>query len=112
MQKKNNNIDIDELKEQHRRYAELIGINNLLILSKVYGGTSIYIPKIEEILKNKKYAKVMEEFDGGNIKKLARKYGISERTIYRLVQDTIRAAAIKPMDGQLNIFDNECFWQK
>lgn len=109
MQKKNNNIDINELKEQHRRYAELIGINNLLILSKVYGGTSIYIPKIEEILKNKKYAKVMEEFDGGNIKKLARKYGISERTIYRLVQDTIRAAAIKPMDGQLNIFDDECF---
>ena len=48
-----NDIDIDELKEQHRIYAQLIGVNNLLILSKNYGGTSIYIPKFEELLKNR-----------------------------------------------------------
>lgn len=97
-------IDIKDLKKQHRRYAELIGVNNLLNLSKVYGGTSIYIPKIEELLKNQKYAGIMSEFNGGNIKKLARKYGVSERTVYRLVQDTIKAAALKPMDGQISLF--------
>ena len=102
-----NDIDMDELKERHRIYAQLIGVNNLLALSKNYGGTSIYIPKFEELLKNRKYAKVMEEFNGDNIKKLARKYGISERTIYRLVKDTIKAASLKPMEGQMSLLDDE-----
>lgn len=49
----------------------------------------------------------MEGFNGGNIKKLARKYGISERTIYKLVKDTIKAASIKPMEGQMSLLDDE-----
>ena len=45
MAKKNEELTLDDLQEQHRQYAEVIGIDNLLRLSDTYGGTSIYIPQ-------------------------------------------------------------------
>lgn len=100
-------IHLDELKEQHREYARLIGVENFVHLSEAYGGTSIYIPKIDDLLKNRKYAAIMGEFNGGNIKYLARKYNVSERTIYRLVKGMIKSAKLKPLEGQVSLFDNE-----
>ena len=74
------------LKQRHKEYAELIGIENLIQLSRVFGGTSIYIPKEEELLKGLKYDKIAEEFTEKNAKELARKYQLSERTIYRIAE--------------------------
>ncbi len=74
------------LKQRHKEYAELIGIENLIQLSRVFGGTSIYIPKEEELLKGLKYDKIAEEFTEKNAKELARKYHLSERTIYRIAE--------------------------
>ena len=74
------------LKQRHKEYAELIGIENLIQLSRVFGGTSIYIPKEEELLKGLKYDKIEKEFTEKNAKELARKYHLSERTIYRIAE--------------------------
>ena len=52
---KGGDITIEDLQEQHRGYAEIVGIDKLIKLSEVYGGTQIYIPKKDELLKNKKY---------------------------------------------------------
>ena len=74
------------LKQRHKEYAELIGIEHLIQLSRVFGGTSIYIPKEEELLKGLKYDKIAKEFTEKNAKELARKYHLSERTIYRIAE--------------------------
>lgn len=74
------------LKQRHKEYAELIGIENLILLSRVFGGTSIYIPKVQELQKEEKYKKILAEFTGGNTKELAEKYNISERTVYRIIE--------------------------
>jgi len=74
------------MKKKHKEYAELIGMENLTLLSHVFGGTSIYIPKEEELQRSEKYKKILEEFTGGNTKELAEKYNISERTIYRVIE--------------------------
>ncbi len=74
------------LKQRHKEYAELIGIENLIQLSRVFGGTRIYIPKEEELLKGLKYDKIAKEFTEKNAKELARKYHLSERTIYRIAE--------------------------
>lgn len=100
-------IKTEELKEQHREMAQLIGVENLIRLSEIYGGTSIYIPKVDDLLKNSRYAAIMREFDGTNIRYLARKYGVSERTVYRLVKDMLLISGGKPMEGQLSFFGNE-----
>ena len=38
MAKKNEELTLDDLQEQHRQYAEVIGIDNLLRLSILTGG--------------------------------------------------------------------------
>ena len=70
MAKKNEELTLDDLQEQHRQYAEVIGIDNLLRLSDTYGGTSIYIPQRRELLKNRTYNAIYREFDGSNVDQL------------------------------------------
>ncbi|MBP3339801.1 MAG: DNA-binding protein [Lachnospiraceae bacterium] len=101
----NENITADDLQEQYRELAEIIGIENLMSLAKYYGGTQIYIPQVEMLLKNVKYKAIIEEFDGFNIKKLAKKYGVSESTVYRLVRDKIVSSAVKQIEGQMEMKD-------
>lgn len=102
---KDRKLQLDDLKEQHREYAELIGVENFIHLSEVYGGTTIYVPKMDDLLKNSRYAAIMQEFDGTNIRQLARKYHVSERTIYRLVRGLLKTARLQPMEGQTSLFD-------
>ncbi|NLJ87597.1 MAG: hypothetical protein GX327_02240 [Epulopiscium sp.] len=71
----------DNLPEPYNLYAELIGVDKLYILSKELGGTAIYIPKTQYLLKEVMEAQLKKEFDGGNYKKLAQKYNVCEKTI-------------------------------
>ena len=96
-------LTLEDLQEQHRQYAEIIGIENLLRLADVYGGTSIYIPQRRELVKNRIYNMIYKEFDGSNIEQLTRKYGVSKSTIYKIVQDKIGRAG--PLPGQLTFAD-------
>ena len=48
-------LTLDDLQEQHRGYAEIIGLDNLLKLSDAFGGTNIYIPQRKELEKYKIY---------------------------------------------------------
>lgn len=96
-------LTLDDLQEQHRQYAEIIGIENLLKLADVYGGTSIYIPQRRELIKNRIYNMIYKEFDGGNIDQLTRKYGVSKSTIYKIVQGKIGRGGQLP--GQMSFAD-------
>ena len=79
-------ILLEDLQEQHRELAEVIGIENLIKLSSYLGGTQIYIPCREHIIKAAKYQAIKREFDGNNIKQLSKKYGVSESTVYRIIR--------------------------
>lgn len=103
-------LTLEDLQEQHRQYAEVIGLENLISLSKMYGGGSIYIPQTRELLKNRLYSCIFREFDGSNVKTLAVKYGVSESTVYNIVREKIlRGAARKEaamnIEGQMTILD-------
>ncbi len=74
------------MKQKYKEYEELIGIENLIILSHVFGGSNIYIPKEKELQKREIYKKIVKEFTGENTKELAEKYCISERTVYRMIK--------------------------
>ena len=82
-------LTLDDLQQQHREYAEIIGLDNLLKLADTFGGKSIYIPQRRELMKNKVYAAIYKEFDGSNLPELTQKYGISKSTIYKIVQDKV-----------------------
>lgn len=89
MEEKNEELTLDDLQEQHREYAEVIGLENLLKLADEFGGSSIYIPQRRELLKNKIYNDIYKEFDGSNLQELIQKYGVSKSTIYKIVQDKV-----------------------
>ncbi len=82
-------LTLDDLQQQHREYAEVIGLDNLLKLADNFGGTSIYIPQRRELMKNKVYAAIYKEFNGSNLPELTKKYGVSKSTVYKIVQDKV-----------------------
>ena len=89
MEPEKKELALDDLQQQHREYAEIIGIDNLLKLAEAFGGTSIYIPKKKELVKNQIYAAIYKEFDGSNLPELTQKYGVSKSTVYKIVQAKI-----------------------
>lgn len=100
-------VVLDDLQEQHRDIAECIGLESYLLLVEKFGGNSIYIPQMREIVKLRIYRKISEEFDGTNIKALAVKYGVSESTVYNVVREQIQTGAYKhpQIPGQMSIVD-------
>lgn len=104
-------LTLDDLQEQHREYAEVIGVDNLLKLSDYFGGHHIYIPKRKELEKNKIYNMIYEEFNGNNIAELTRKYDVCETTVYKILSDKLEEARAKrkrergSLPGQMNIID-------
>lgn len=96
-----NELQLDDLQEQHRELAEVIGIEALVKLSEYYGGTQRYIPQMFELSKELIFRKISEEYNGGNLQRLAVKYGVSESTVYRIVKEKIAEKRTAPIDGQL-----------
>lgn len=99
-------LTIDDLREEQKQIAETIGVDAYLQLSKVFGGTTIYIAKADEIVKrNERDQRIREEFDGSNYSQLAVKYGLTEVWIRNIVYDKAMEIKKKPIDGQMNILD-------
>ncbi|MFG6336335.1 MAG: hypothetical protein K1W20_12860 [Lachnospiraceae bacterium] len=104
-------LTLDDLQEQHREYAEVIGLDNLLKMSDAFGGTNIYIPQRRELEKYKIYSMIYREFDGSNLQELTQKYGVSKTTVYNIVQEKRQEISSRvkrerdSLPGQMSIMD-------
>lgn len=65
--------------------VEIIGLEAFVRLSAGLGGTSFYVPKFENVIARARDRLIAKEFDGGNIKELALKYGLSEMWIRSII---------------------------
>lgn len=75
-------IKLDDLTGNQREIAELIGLDNYIKLSKLYGGdSSLYIQKYTEITKNARNREIRKKYNGYNIRQLAKMYNLSEQHI-------------------------------
>ncbi|MFQ8732064.1 MAG: Mor transcription activator family protein [Enterocloster bolteae] len=70
-------VQMEDLDEEQRTLAGLIGIEAFRALVRNYNGTPIYIPKIESLEKPVRDELIREEFDGKNYRELALKYGLT-----------------------------------
>ncbi len=99
-------LRLEELSEEQRQIAETIGPEAYLKLTRRYGGTLIYVAKVEENWQRRKRdEQIREEFDGSNYTQLAVRYGLTETWIRNIVMEKARELKRKPIDGQLSIFD-------
>lgn len=90
-----------ELPEAHRKFAEVIGVEAALRLCEEFGGSSPYVPTNDAIYKvavrNREICR--RYLLGAKVGQLARQYGVSERSVLRIVKD------IRP--NQISLFDSE-----
>lgn len=100
-------VKLENLDEEQKALTELIGLDGLKNLVRAYNGTSIYVPKIESLEKAVRDEYIKEEFDGGNYRELALKYGLTETWIRNIVLEKAKEIKARPMDGQISLFDLE-----
>ncbi len=98
-------LTVDDLQEQHKAYARIIGIENMVKLSEIFGGSSFYIPKKQELVKNRVFRAISEEYDGTNIRELCMKYDVAESTVYKVVKEQISRGTRKNIPGQMSFAD-------
>lgn len=96
-------VQIENLDEEQKALAELIGMEAFKKLVKAYNGTSIYIPKVESLEKTVRDEMIKEEFDGGNYRELALKFGLTETWIRNIVLDKAKEIKARPIEGQLSL---------
>lgn len=98
-------VQLENLDEEQKVLAELIGLEAFKNLVRAFNGTSIYIPKVESLEKAVRDEMIREEFDGGNTKELALKYGLTEVWIRNIVLDKAKEIKARPIDGQMSMED-------
>lgn len=75
------------LPRDQQEFVNLVGIDLYKDIVLVYGGTSLYIPKLETLERQSRDEQIRAEFDGDNYKFLARKYAMSEVWIRKIVSE-------------------------
>ncbi|MGE5551919.1 MAG: Mor transcription activator family protein [Bacteroidota bacterium] len=98
-----NELQIDDLPEGYcRELAQLIGVPVLLTLAKMYGGSGVYIPKIDTMMRSIRDERLAAEFTGDNLHAIVRKYRLSKSRIYEIVEE--QAAKKQAGRPQLSLF--------
>jgi Mor family transcriptional regulator len=95
----------DQLREEQKELADLIGLEAYKILVKNYAGSFIYVQKIDSVLKDLRDAEIRDKFNGSNYGELARKYDLAEATVRDIVAEKRRQLREEPLEGQLS-FDS------
>ena len=81
------NITMDDLDEARQDVASVIGVDNYIKLCEEFGGTSLFFPKVDHIIKNRVYKKVIELKDTMPGYQIARMLGISRATAYKVIKE-------------------------
>ena len=79
------------------KIAEAIGVDNFVKLLELVGGTTLYLPKTESILRPLRDAAIKEEFNGFNHTALAIKYNVTERWVRQICGEGF-------LEGQVDMF--------
>lgn len=87
-----------ELPEPYGTIATNVGAENAIKIAKLYQGTGVYFPKLESILNKIRDKNIRREFDGGNYKELALKYGLTERWIREIINGNVD-------ENQISLFE-------
>ena len=77
--------DLSGLNDVYRDIASEIGLENTLIIFKLFHGTQISFPN-KLFSKEYTHNAIISEYNGENVPQLAQKYNYSERSIWRILK--------------------------
>lgn len=78
--------DFSGLNDVYREIADELGIENTVVIFKLFHGTQISFPN-RLFSKEYTHRAILKEYNGKNVLQLAQKYNYSERTIWRIVKE-------------------------
>lgn len=78
--------DIVGLNDIYRDIADEIGIENTLVIYRLFHGTQISFPN-RLFSKEYTHQAIINEYNGNNVPQLAQKYNYSERSIWRILKN-------------------------
>ena len=78
---------LEDIAEPYRLVVEMIGLKNVLKLSRYFMGDKIYLPKAERILAPARNRRIRREYNGRNAKELAKAYDLTTNQILQIVRD-------------------------
>lgn len=101
-----NDIQLDDLPEEWRQIAELIGLDDTLRLIEARQGEPIHCPKLQSVQRAARNRAIRAEFKkGADYRDLARKFGLTVRWVREILSgDSGPCRAVKPVDKQLKLF--------
>jgi Uncharacterized conserved protein len=94
------NLTLEDLKEEQKVLAEIIGLESYKAIVHHFGGNSIYIHKADTIIKELRDQEIKNKFNGSNFSTLAKEYNLSIRQVRNILEE---AQVIIP--GQISIMD-------
>lgn len=77
----------DDLPEFLQDLVDIMGIEAFIDLIKEFGGSSLYIPNENSILKPIRNRLIKQNFNGNNYKELAKEFKISEMQVRNIVHN-------------------------
>ncbi len=80
-------ITLNDLDEKNSEIAKLIGMDNFLLLCEYFGGTRIYINKLDHVTAVVRNRKIKGEYNGYNLQQMVRKYNLTEIQIQRILNE-------------------------
>ncbi|MBD5101476.1 MAG: hypothetical protein HDT27_02040 [Subdoligranulum sp.] len=100
-------LTLEDLSGEARELAECIGIEAFHRLLQTYGGTGrMYIPQPDMLLIPLRDRMIREEYNGGNLYELCRKWDLGESMVRKIISEKIKELRRAPMDGQCSFFDD------
>ena len=77
--------DLSGLNDVYRDIADEIGIENAIVIYKLFRGTQVSFPN-RLFTREYIHDAILGEYDGENVPQLAQKYNYSERSIRRILK--------------------------
>jgi len=77
----------DLMNEDLLNVARAAGIKAALDIMLTLGGSTIYVPCVEDLQRRLRDERIRREYDCGvRVKDIGRRYGLTERTIYKVLR--------------------------
>ena len=80
-------VEIKDIPESMVNMVDIVGISKFMEITKIYGGTSVYIPLYKSIIRPARDREIIKKYNGFNEKQLAKMYKISVYNVKRIIQN-------------------------
>lgn len=78
----------EDMTEEQKILIDTVGADCFMELVRVYGGSCVYIPKNDNIMRSIRNRNIRNDFNGHNFKELAIKYGLTVARIRGIIKET------------------------